>query len=165
MATINGKALVRNGKPLDRAYSNGQQVYGRNLYVTAIQVNGYITGADGIVAQPNMTNKEMVSDYIAVLPNTAYTFQAWGSLLSGQQYWAGIGQYDSNKLFINRTPGIYNVTAVTTDVSNDYERTTFTTSENTYFLRVSSRTFGNYRVKFEQGNLPTDWTPAPEDYI
>ena len=31
MATINGKALVRDGKPLDRVYSNGQLVYGRNL--------------------------------------------------------------------------------------------------------------------------------------
>ena len=31
MATMNGKALVKDGKPLDRAYSNGQLVYGRNL--------------------------------------------------------------------------------------------------------------------------------------
>ena len=31
MATINGKALVKDGNPLDRAYSNGQLVYGRNL--------------------------------------------------------------------------------------------------------------------------------------
>ena len=31
MAIINGKALVKDGRPLDRVYSNGQLVYGRNL--------------------------------------------------------------------------------------------------------------------------------------
>ncbi|TOZ07218.1 phage tail spike protein [Leuconostoc pseudomesenteroides] len=136
---------------------------GRNLYIIATQVAGYINGADGTVVQQNMTNKEMASDYIAVLPNTAYTFQAWGSLLAGQNYWAGIGQYDSNKSFLNRGSGVFGASTVTTDVPNDYEKTTFTTSENTYFLRVSSRTFGNYRVKFEKGSIATDWTPAPED--
>lgn len=142
---------------------NSLSVGGRNLYVTATQSAGYINGANGNLATQNSVNKEIASDYIAVLPNTAYTFQAWGSLLSGQQYWAGIGQYDSDKSFINRSAGVYGVSPVTTDVPNDYEKTTFITSANTYFIRVSSRTFGNYKVKFEQGNIPTDWTPAPED--
>ena len=31
MANINGKALVKDGKAVDRVYSNGQLVYGRNL--------------------------------------------------------------------------------------------------------------------------------------
>nr|DAV37880.1 MAG TPA: Minor structural protein 4 [Caudoviricetes sp.] len=35
MAIINGKALVKDGKPLDRVYSNGQLVYGRNLLVNS----------------------------------------------------------------------------------------------------------------------------------
>lgn len=142
---------------------NGLSVGGRNLYVNATQSAGYINGANGNLATQNSVNKEIASDYIAVLPNTAYTFQAWGSLLSGQQYWAGIGQYGSDKSFINRSAGVYGVSPVTTDVPNDYEKTTFITSANTYFIRVSSRTFGNYKVKFEQGNVPTDWTPAPED--
>lgn len=142
---------------------NSLSVGGRNLYVNATQSAGYINGANGNLATQNSVNKEIASDYIAVLPNTAYTFQAWGSLLSGQQYWAGIGQYGSDKSFINRSAGVYGVSPVTTDVPNDYEKTTFITSANTYFIRVSSRTFGNYKVKFEQGNVPTDWTPAPED--
>ncbi|ORI75884.1 hypothetical protein BMS91_08185 [Leuconostoc mesenteroides subsp. cremoris] len=33
MATINGKVLVRDGKPLDRVCSNGRLVYGRNLFI------------------------------------------------------------------------------------------------------------------------------------
>ena len=138
-------------------------VGGRNLYITETQVAGYINGADGTLAAQNRINKEMASDYIAVLPNTEYTFQAWGSLPSGQRYWASIGQYGSDKSFLDRSPGLYNTPTATTDIPNDYEKTTFTTSANTYFVRVSSRTYGNYRVKFEQGNLPTDWTPAPED--
>ncbi|WP_273947693.1 gp58-like family protein [Leuconostoc mesenteroides] len=144
---------------------NAISVGGRNLYITATQVAGYINGADGTVITTNGINKEMASDYIAVLPNTAYTFQAWGSLLSGKQYWAGIGQYDSNKSFLNRSAGVYGAPTVTADIPNDYEKTTFTTSANTYFVRISSRTYSNYRVKFEQGNLPTDWLPAPEDVV
>ena len=31
MATINGRACVVDGKPVDKAFSNGKQVYGRNM--------------------------------------------------------------------------------------------------------------------------------------
>ncbi|QBZ02798.1 hypothetical protein [Weissella confusa] len=141
---------------------NNLAVGGRNLYITATQVAGYVTADNGrIFGQTSF--KEMSSNYIAVLPNTTYTFQAWGSLLSGQQYWSVVGQYGSDKSFISRLGGLYGVSPVTTDVPNDYEKRVFTTSANTYFVRVSSRTFGNYKVKFEKGNIPTDWTPAPED--
>ncbi|WP_334103868.1 phage tail spike protein [Leuconostoc lactis] len=146
-----------------QAQVNSLSVGGRNLYITSTQAQGYINGSNGTVAPQNSNNKEMASDYIAVLPNTQYIFQAWGSLLSGQQYWAGIGQYDVNKVFLNRTQGVYSAQTVTTNVPNDYEKKTFTTGANTYFVRVSSRTFGNYKIKFEQGNMPTDWSPAPED--
>lgn len=138
-------------------------VGGRNLYINATQVQGYVTATDGSIFYPNDINKEKASDYIPVLPNTQYIFQAWGSLMSGQQYWAGIGQYDANKTFLNRSAGIYGASTVTSDVANDYEKVFFTTGANTYFVRISSRTFGNYKVKFERGNVPTDWTPAPED--
>lgn len=141
----------------------GIAVGGRNLYINATQVPGFVTANDGTIFGPNAINKEIASDYIPVLPNTQYIFQAWGSLLSGQQYWAGIGQYDANKTFLNRSAGIYGAPTVTSDVANDYEKLIFTTGANTYFVRVSSRTFGNYKVKFELGNVPTDWTPAPED--
>lgn len=140
----------------------GLVVGGRNLYINATQVPGYVNGADGTIAAQGI-NKEMVSDYIPVLPNTQYVFQAWGSLLSGQQYWAGIGQYDGNKGFLHRSVGVYSAQTTTSNVDNDYEKVMFTTGANTYFVRVSSRVFGNYKVKFERGTVPTDWTPAPED--
>ena len=164
MAIINGKALVKDGKPLDRVYSNGQLVYGRNLYISTTQVQGYVSGVNGTISPQNRQEKEMASDYIPVLPNTKYIFQAWGSLISGQSYWAGIGEYDANKTFLTRTATI-NGPIVASDVANDYEKKTFATKGNTHFVRVSSRTFGNYEIKFEQGDIPTNWTSAPEDYI
>lgn len=141
---------------------NNLAIGGRNLYINATQAPGYVNGANGTIAAQGI-NKEMVSDYIPVLPNTQYIFQAWGLLLSGQQYWAGIGQYDANKTFLNRSVGIYGAPTVTSDLVNDYEKMMFTTGANTYFVRVSSRTFENYKIKFERGDIPTDWTPAPED--
>ena len=35
MATINGKALVKDGKAVDKVFSNGRQVYGRNLIINS----------------------------------------------------------------------------------------------------------------------------------
>lgn len=171
MSTENGSqatalsSLVQRADGFDLTVSkvNNLSVGGRNLYINTTQVQGYVSGSNGTIVPQNSTNKEMVSDYIAVLPNTQYTFQSWGSLLSGQQYWAGIGQYDLNKGFLNRTPGVYTAPAATSDVPMDYEETIFTTGGNTYFVRVSSRTFGNNKIKFEKGNVATDWSPAPED--
>ena len=158
--------IATDWTPAPEDVPGGLSIGGRNLYIKATQVAGYVNGSDGTVpGNQSGINKEMASDYIAVLPNTTYTFQAWGSLLSGQQYWAGIGQYGSDKSYLNRAEGIYSAPTVATDVPNDYEKTTFTTSANTYFVRVSARTFGNYKVKFEKGNVATDWTPAPEDMI
>lgn len=136
---------------------------GRNLYINKTQVEGYVDGNDGTIKPYVNSTKTMSSDYIAVSPNTQYIFQAWGSLLSSQQYWAGIGQYDANKVFLNRNVGIYDAPTVTSNVDNDYETVTFTTDANTYFVRVSSRTFGTYKIKFEEGDTPTDYSLAPED--
>ncbi|MCT0052355.1 hypothetical protein [Lactococcus lactis] len=36
MSTINGKALVKDGKEVDKVFSNGMQVYGRNLLTGTI---------------------------------------------------------------------------------------------------------------------------------
>lgn len=35
MAIINGKALVKDGKAVDKVFSNGRQVYGRNLIINS----------------------------------------------------------------------------------------------------------------------------------
>ena len=45
MTTINGKACVVNGTPVDKAFNNGKQVYGRNLAIgtsnQVVQVNNW----------------------------------------------------------------------------------------------------------------------------
>lgn len=42
------------------------------------------------------------------------------------------------------------------------------TSQNTYFIGMNSGTGVSYQfknLKIEKGNMATDWTPAPEDYV
>lgn len=42
------------------------------------------------------------------------------------------------------------------------------TSQNTYFTRMNSNVGVSYQfknLKIEKGNMATDWTPAPEDYV
>ena len=43
MPTINGKVCIVNGTPVDKVFSNGRQVYGRNMLTgtsTPVQVTG-----------------------------------------------------------------------------------------------------------------------------
>jgi hypothetical protein len=50
MPTINGKACVANGTPVDKAFSNGKQVYGRNLLLgTAKPLELAVNNGWGIV--------------------------------------------------------------------------------------------------------------------
>ena len=58
MAIINGKALVKDGKPLDRVYSNGQLVYNRNLFSNKNYPNNPKVQTPGIWSKVYDTNSE-----------------------------------------------------------------------------------------------------------
>ena len=174
MAIINGKALVKDGKPLDRVYSNGQLVYGRNLLNGTKDFSGTWTNLGSNKWVTDGTYKNLV-----VKKRTAQ--------------WQGL-----YKTFTAPKDGIYTFSAyikasgTTTTIIrhrivNGVAQTDFNIGSNfdwridtvTVSLKTGQTAFFRYEIstnnadailwtaghKWEQGSTATTWTPAPEDYI
>lgn len=144
MSTINGKACVVNGTPVDKVFSDGKQVYGRNYF----SVSGFTA------------NKYMYAsiDYydLQLLPNTKYTISTNNVGIPNQGY-ANI--FVGNKGFTPSTP----VNGVI--VNKPQTVTTDSTGVLTIAARDYSLADGKDKIKVEMGSVETDWTPAPEDIL
>lgn len=162
MPTINGRACVVNGTSVDKVFSDGSQVYGRNLFSQSTATDGYVNGITGDINSASTPFNEIVSDYISVSASSNYTFQMWGTTPSGRMQWHGIGLYDSDKNFISRLAA--SGSAQTSDTVEHVSETLTTTSATAY-VRVSFRKYNDYTAKLEKGSVATDWTPAPEDVM
>lgn len=147
MPTINGKALVKDGKPLDRVYSNGQLVYVRNLIVRSGELAGYIVGSTGKI-EPYAGNAATMKNFITVKQGDQLTMS--GTVSSSENLFR-YGFYDADGNVLMRALAV--LTPAKT-VSTPAGATTF---------RISYPQ--SAQVKLERGNIATDWTPAPEDYI
>jgi len=174
MPTINGKALVKDGKPLDRAYSKGLLVYGRNLALgTAKGVTGVgsnsINGAFGGYALAggkklsDLYNQYGSSGYLTL----SFDWVASGPTISG----TFIPQWDNSPWYTLAESGIK---PSSTYSSGHYEYTIkldmqgYSTGIAKAIRFRQDNLQGNITIsnlKLESGNQATDWTPAPEDYI
>ncbi|MDG9745579.1 hypothetical protein [Leuconostoc falkenbergense] len=178
MATINGKALVRDGKPLDRAYSNGRLVYGRNLLIgtakgfTGVGTNSmrgdfdaqggkcYLAGGKKV---SDLYNKYGSSGYLTI----SFDWVASGSTISGT----------FNPQWDNTPWGGLAKSAISPSSSNSsgHYEWTVRLSSGGYSTGIATAIYfrqdnlqGNITIsnlKLESGNQATPWTPAPEDYI
>lgn len=132
------------------------QVGGRNLFILSTASKGWLDMSYNVTAPGDSS---LASDFIPVTANTTYIAQQWYIM----NHPAGSGYlryafYDSTKKPINRVPA-------PASNSDTYSKWIITTPANAAFIRMSfDYTANNWsKVKFEQGNLPTDWTEAPED--
>lgn len=175
MATINGKALVKDGKPIDRAYSNGQLVYGRNYFL-----NSSGSSLDKWVNVGNLwsiTKDSIKGNVFTSNPSVAWNGGPQNSLyqrgldaLSGQQvtvsFWAKADK--ENAKFHSEPLGGAKTFNPKLTTSWDKYRYTIPNLATAivFFMAVDVGT--NYylsNLKIESGNTATDWTSAPEDYI
>jgi hypothetical protein len=186
MATINGKALVRDGKPLDRVYSNGRLVYGRNLLLGTINWVGDSTrwAKRGTVTDNSGTYREMiVASSAGAWTSPIYMMQNAGILQVGKTYTFSTYVRNTSDTDTNVAPyyepGVVVPTGTTTSLPahTDWFRVSITfqcikdPTTSTLGLRWEGQNaltngqiqFAGY--KLEEGNQATDWTPAPEDYI
>ncbi|MCC8439854.1 hypothetical protein CRI85_05840 [Leuconostoc pseudomesenteroides] len=180
MATINGKALVKNGKPLDRAYSNGQLVYGRNLLLKSKLLSWYVATNTSTtlatVSYDSTTNTWHITSPKGGSNNAGIYFSQTNkvsNLITKGQQWAfsfdikGTGVYSQ---FGIEASSPFN--KLSGNVPTDWNRVsstgtaTGTNSVIIYFNSVNVALDVYIKLpKLETGNVSTDWTPAPEDYI
>lgn len=151
MTIINGRACVVNGAPVDKVFSNGKQVYGRNLIKNGDDMYSW-------VGECNVTTNDGALVYTQLPFVTAmYQIEARalddsiiGSIFSWQ--WGGKIQGESIKL------------------SKDWQKAT-ALLEYEYKVPIGLRVIGGLGlielrfIKAEKGTVATPYAPAPEDVL
>ena len=162
MSTINGRACVVNGKAVDKVFSNGKQVYGRNLASASDLKKGYLDRDNGGINYWGGSDFHL-DNYIATNGETVFTFSSPDYAFKGN--WNDtLAMYDSDKKYL----GYQTITSSTQTLSKS----------NTTYIRFSinfvneggisdhlSDWLANHRYKLEKGTTATPWTPAPEDIL
>ncbi|WP_270235070.1 hypothetical protein [Lacticaseibacillus suilingensis] len=194
MPTINGKACVANGKPVDKVFSDGRQVYGRNLLTgtSGPFVMGYgipnttwdeTNKVSGISLPVTVTHNEVLPQDTGFpytwMPGVTYTQSIYISTdapLTGTPI--------SFTWFTDRyghdTRGLDNLVKVSTNVYRATSTYTWPSSNSTAVGRYRNADLYNltqvfdftkgtflkfYKPKLELGTTATPWTPAPEDVM
>lgn len=136
------------------------EVGSQNRFVRDTSVAGYLANA-GIISPANSVNKERTSDFIDINGTSNLIYQLWVTTLNGGMPWHAWQFYDANKSPIGtRLTGkdSYTVRAQKWHIVNN-----ITVPATAKFIRLSARTYEDGKIKLEIGNVPTDWSPAPED--
>ncbi|GAB5055868.1 hypothetical protein COSHB9_02550 [Companilactobacillus alimentarius] len=177
MPTINGRACVINGTPVDKVFSNGKQVYGRNLVLNSNDMSKFgVWQADGSY-KLSEDNKEITvtSSHGGI---TGIGGKAFSSALpnNGDVVVISADVKGTSHLQFNYNNGNYFVSSGTNiPVTTEYKRyyTTFdwkpVNVDKAYFVIFTMGSADQYltikNVKIEIGNKATPWTPAPEDVM
>lgn len=193
MPTINGRACVVNGKPADKVFSNGRQVYGRNL---ASGTNQEYTMGYGIpdttwengYAYLKLPTTIINGTFGEILPLDPRSF--WHTLTQGVTYtqtiWldtdATVKDLSAAKIsWFTGNGHDQQPTRVQNLGQNSYKVvSTYTTwpgkTDNNVRLfdifllnnafDLSTGTYLKFgKLKLEEGSISTPWSPAPEDVM
>ncbi len=192
MATINGKALVRDGKPLDRVYSNGRLVYGRNLLIgTNSNAKSSLNAGNGAYTTQyvafnngykyNFSYTKASTNYAVYLfsglqkdkfkPNTDYVLSFMANVSTDINPVVLFANGRAQHNFVKQ------VTSPTILSSNGDQKVVIQLRTDSTIPDESDQslyingfvnkvgTFSIWDLKLESGNTATPRTPAPEDYI
>jgi hypothetical protein len=189
MSTINGRACVANGMPVDKVFSDGKQVYGRNLASGTDQEYTMGYGIPNTVWQDGYAYLKLPSNIITgeILPQDPHSFHY--NLTPGQEYTQTVW------LETDATVKDLSVASITwfTSAGHDAQSATLINlGENKYKLYSTYtwpgksdnnvRLFDTYKLnsafdlntgtylkfgklKLEQGDISTPYSPAPEDVL
>ena len=156
MPTINGRACVVNGTPVDKVFSNGRQVYGRNLLLGTSERQQEATGGDYLISTAGMFAPRKGTEYIATLQvlenDHPLVLQVWEMAKDGSRIGFVVG-------------------TLITDAGN--AKVAFTAPESDEYALIgiqlawtNGEDTGSYAwsmAKVSSGTIATPWTPAPED--
>lgn len=155
MPTINGKACVINGTPVDKVFSNGNQVYGRNLVIgTSNELKTITTSSWGNSPTYRPRGAYGAGTYYAsaYIENTTPVDMGVWARVSGRGY----------NVIGNTIPaGESGISSITFDIIE---------GDSVYgvwvgFSRLQTE---SYTYKYKEvmiKHTPSPWTPAPEDVM
>lgn len=144
MADITHGTWIKDGTPVDKVFSNGKQVYGRNLFS--------VRDWD---AKPNLVSNFVPYMNIQLEPSTAYTLTTNIGLES--EGWADVFLFKDDE-----NPG-----TETAGVSSGVGRTLTTSSTGNVKVGVRNYSLsdGTNWIKLEKGTTATPYSLAPEDIL
>lgn len=165
MPTINGRACVVNGTPVDKVFSDGRQVYGRNLLAgvdrTIHQATGWFQWIANIERKFIKVGEPLC--FSALINNAPHA----GELVQGNACCAMQAKDVSGKVILEKdgntisfdADGISQVSMVVPNETDAIQ--IFIVNNNSSMLQ--NPYYGYPKVEF--GNVATPWTPAPEDVM
>lgn len=173
MATINGKALVKDGKPLDRVYSNGQLVYGRNLlngtkdFSGASWVNIALWQNDGtyndLTVKSTQGTPQGLFQRFTIPKDGDYVFSIYVSATNGLKPILAIGRNGTTMTYSPLSSSPSNMTRVYY-IAKGLKAGDVMTGRIEELSQVGSK-ISVAGQKWEKSTTATPWTSAPEDYI
>ena len=178
MTTINGRACVANGTPVDKVFSNGKQVYGRNLLTGTRDWQGdwkrislWLVNEEtykGLTVRSYSVAWNGLGQYYDVTPNTTYDFSFYAKASEASNILNIFTLYSENWSSPVVSPPVFKNQAIATEWQR-YSVTFTTKSGGTIYPSVCSSKDGATiyvaGYKLEKGTLATPWTPAPEDVM
>ncbi|QZN93831.1 hypothetical protein KZE55_04725 [Limosilactobacillus panis] len=187
MPTINGRACVVNGTPVDKVFSNGRQVYGRNLLQGTGTASGDVTAGSGTQIKGAFNGYDAVKTncawngyYINLQSALGRTNAKAGDWYTISIYVKADKQIDTSSLDVYRAIGtdwgskLYSILMATKPITTQWQQYSWSfqiddNSLKNQYTRVeyNSDTGDNWIYwagwKLEKGSVATPWTPAPED--
>ena len=180
MPTINGKVCVVDGRPVDKVFSNGKQVYGRNLYLNskALEDNyARNSNAVNITVEPfdSTTNmwhfvaEQGIGDTIGI-----YFYDYAIDKIPDNSDWSYSADVKGTGKPVKFAIENGSMNPVIGTVGSEWSRVSQTgrvgNPEHStivmYFDTTSSPLDVYIKLpKLEIGTTPTPWTPAPEDVL
>jgi hypothetical protein len=170
MPTINGRACVVNGTPVDKVFSNGRQVYGRNLLTGTAKCEFPLNNNEGTQTIQKYDDETNYIQHTSNTPINAMGFYWPLTPEVGQVYTLSADVCGNGYTIGYRfhyeggdSGGLGQV-----DLTNDWQRISNTfrvnTSTDAWVIYANNSTLLKVKnIKIEKGSVATPWSPAPED--
>ena len=190
MADITHGTWIKDGKPIDAVYQNGKQVYGRNLLTgtsvpytmgSGILNTSWTDGYAYLKLPTNADNDEILpqdphSFLYALTQGVTYTQTIWfetdatvKDLSESKITWyvTGVGHDIQPAMIQKLGQNIYKVVSTYTwpGKSDNNVRLFDTWHLNSAFDLSTGTYFKFGKLKLEQGDISTPYSPAPEDIL
>lgn len=142
---------------------DNMEIGGTNLWIVRDQVSGYVHSNQKSVVAGSAPNWPICSDYIPVTEGESLVIQQWIPNNTATDPPAAYYGFYPEKSMAN--PVMASRGTFQGASGDTYLSETITVPTGAKYLRISLRSFGNpdSKIKIERGNMPTSWSPAPED--
>lgn len=150
---------------IDRTINN-LDIGGRNLFILNNSEEGFLLTNGSTLGEMHSIRNERTSEYIVVQEGATYIFQVWCTIdmadTEDPNLWMAYDLYDAEKVLLTNRPAKRTHANVLAN-GQCYDLYRITIPAGAKYIRISARFYSDGLIKFEEGNIPTEWTPAPED--